>query len=181
MSKIKYKRILLKLSGEALQGEEGFGIDPSILSSICDEIKAAHTLGVEVAIVVGGGNFLRGADLIQYNFNKVASDQIGMLATTMNAIAIEDMLSSKGVKVKHLSPFNIKPICDTYNFREANNLLESTVLVFSGGTSNPFCTTDSAACLRGVECNVDIVLKGTKVDGIYTKDPVKFADAVKYD
>ena len=181
MSKPIYKRILLKLSGEALQGDEGFGIDPSILDRMALEIKELIEMGVEVGVVIGGGNLFRGAKLAKAGMNRVVGDHMGMLATVMNGLAMRDALHRADVNAKLMSAFQLNGICDTYNWSEAIKMLrESRVVIFSAGTGSPFFTTDSAACLRGIEIEADVVLKATKVDGVYDKDPAKFADAVLY-
>lgn len=176
-----YKRILLKLSGEALQGDDGFGIDPSILDRMALEIKELIDMGVEVGVVLGGGNLFRGAKLAKAGMNRVVGDHMGMLATVMNGLAMRDSLFRADVNAKLMSAFQLNGICDTYNWSEAIKMLrEKRVVIFSGGTGSPFFTTDSAACLRGIEIEADVVLKATKVDGVYDKDPAKFADAVLY-
>lgn len=181
MSKPIYKRILLKLSGEALQGEEGFGIDPSILDRMALEIKELIEMGVEVGVVLGGGNLFRGAKLAKAGMNRVVGDHMGMLATVMNGLAMRDSLFRADVNAKLMSAFQLNGICDTYNWSEAIKMLrEKRVVIFSAGTGSPFFTTDSAACLRGIEIEADVVLKATKVDGVYDKDPAKHADAVLY-
>ena len=181
MSKPIYKRILLKLSGEALQGDEGFGIDPSILDRMALEIKELIEMGVEVGVVIGGGNLFRGAKLAKAGMNRVVGDHMGMLATVMNGLAMRDALHRADVNAKLMSAFQLNGICDTYNWSEAIKMLrEGRVVIFSAGTGSPFFTTDSAACLRGIEIEADVVLKATKVDGVYDKDPAKFADAVLY-
>ena len=181
MSKPIYKRILLKLSGEALQGDEGFGIDPSILDRMAREIKELSEMGVEVGVVIGGGNLFRGAKLAKAGMNRVVGDHMGMLATVMNGLAMRDALHRADVNAKLMSAFQLNGICDTYNWSEAIKMLrEGRVVIFSAGTGSPFFTTDSAACLRGIEIEADVVLKATKVDGVYDKDPAKFADAVLY-
>lgn len=178
MSKPIYKRILLKLSGEALQGNEGFGIDPSILDRMALEIKELLEEGVEVGVVLGGGNLFRGAKLAKAGMNRVVGDHMGMLATVMNGLAMRDALHRAEVNAKLMSAFQLNGICDTYNWSEAIKMLrEKRVVIFSAGTGSPFFTTDSAACLRGIEIEADVVLKATKVDGVYDKDPAKFADA----
>ncbi|WP_150538644.1 UMP kinase [Actinobacillus vicugnae] len=178
MSKPIYKRILLKLSGEALQGDEGFGIDPSILDRMALEIKELVEMGVEVGVVLGGGNLFRGAKLAKAGMNRVVGDHMGMLATVMNGLAMRDALHRADVNAKLMSAFQLNGICDTYNWSEAIKMLrEKRVVIFSAGTGSPFFTTDSAACLRGIEIEADVVLKATKVDGVYDKDPAKFADA----
>ncbi|QGM80643.1 UMP kinase [Otariodibacter oris] len=181
MSTPIYKRILLKLSGEALQGSEGFGIDPSILDRMAIEIKELVEMGVEVGVVLGGGNLFRGAKLAKAGMNRVVGDHMGMLATVMNGLAMRDALHRAEVNAKLMSAFQLNGICDTYNWSEAIKMLrEKRVVIFSAGTGSPFFTTDSAACLRGIEIEADVVLKATKVDGVYDKDPVKNPDAVLY-
>ncbi|WGE89889.1 UMP kinase [Actinobacillus arthritidis] len=181
MSNPIYKRILLKLSGEALQGDEGFGIDPSILDRMALEIKELIEMGVEVGVVLGGGNLFRGAKLAKAGMNRVVGDHMGMLATVMNGLAMRDALHRADVNAKLMSAFQLNGICDTYNWSEAIKMLrEKRVVIFSAGTGSPFFTTDSAACLRGIEIEADVVLKATKVDGVYDKDPAKFADAKLY-
>lgn len=181
MNKPIYQRILLKLSGEALQGEDGFGIDPSILDRMAQEIKELVEMGVEVGVVLGGGNLFRGAKLAKAGMNRVVGDHMGMLATVMNGLAMRDALFRADVNAKLMSAFQLNGICDTYNWSEAIKMLrEKRVVIFSAGTGSPFFTTDSAACLRGIEIEADVVLKATKVDGVYDKDPAKYADAVLY-
>ena len=181
MSQPIYKRILLKLSGEALQGEEGFGIDPSILDRMALEIKELVEMGVEVGVVLGGGNLFRGAKLAKAGMNRVVGDHMGMLATVMNGLAMRDSLFRADVNAKLMSAFQLNGICDTYNWSEALKMLrEKRVVIFSAGTGRPFFTTDSAACLRGLEIEADVVLKATKVDGVYDCDPAKNADAKLY-
>lgn len=178
MSQPIYKRILLKLSGEALQGEDGFGIDPAILDRMAVEIKELVEMGVEVGVVLGGGNLFRGAKLAKAGMNRVVGDHMGMLATVMNGLAMRDSLFRADVNAKLMSAFQLNGICDTYNWSEAIKMLrEKRVVIFSAGTGSPFFTTDSAACLRGIEIEADVVLKATKVDGVYDKDPAKHNDA----
>ena len=181
MSQPIYKRILLKLSGEALQGDEGFGIDPSILDRMAIEIKELVEMGVEVGVVLGGGNLFRGAKLAKAGMNRVVGDHMGMLATVMNGLAMRDSLFRADVNAKLMSAFQLNGICDTYNWSEAIKMLrEKRVVIFSAGTGSPFFTTDSAACLRGIEIEADVVLKATKVDGVYDCDPAKNQDAKLY-
>lgn len=181
MEKPIYHRILLKLSGEALQGNEGFGIDPTILDRVALEIKDLVNMGVEVGVVIGGGNLFRGAKLAKAGMNRVVGDHMGMLATLMNGLALRDALFRADVNAKLMSAFPLEGICECYNWAEGISMLrEKRVVIFSAGTGNPFFTTDSAACLRGIEIEADVVLKATKVDGIYDKDPSKFQDAVLY-
>lgn len=178
---IQYKRILLKLSGEAMVGNEGLGIDPSILDRTVQEIKELVELGVQVGLVVGGGNIFRGQTLAEAGMNRVAGDHMGMLATVMNGLALRDSLQRHGVKARLMSAIALKGVCDTYNWADAISLLEAgNVVIFSAGTGNPFFTTDTAACLRGVEIQADVVLKGTKVDGVYSADPMKDPNAEFY-
>ena len=178
MNKPIYQRILLKLSGEALQGEEGFGIDPSILDRMALEIKELIGMGVEVGVVIGGGNLFRGAKLAKAGMNRVVGDHMGMLATVMNGLAMRDALHRADVNAKLMSAFQLNGICDTYNWSEAIRMLrEKRVVIFSAGTGSPFFTTDSAACLRGIEIEADVVLKATKVDGVYDSDPAKNPNA----
>ncbi|MDO4627221.1 MAG: UMP kinase [Pasteurellaceae bacterium] len=178
MSKPIYQRILLKLSGEALQGDDGFGIDPSILDRMALEIKELVAMGVEVGVVLGGGNLFRGAKLAKAGMNRVVGDHMGMLATVMNGLAMRDALHRADVNAKLMSAFQLNGICDTYNWSEAIKMLrEKRVVIFSAGTGSPFFTTDSAACLRGIEIEADVVLKATKVDGVYDCDPAKNPNA----
>lgn len=177
-----YRRILLKLSGEALMGNEGFGIDSQVLDRMAQEIKELVELGVQVGLVIGGGNLFRGEGLAKAGMNRVVGDHMGMLATVMNGLAMRDALHRAYVNARLMSAIPLNGVCDNYQWAEAISLLKSgRVVIFSAGTGNPFFTTDSAACLRGVEIEADIVLKATKVDGVYSDDPVKNPEAVKYD
>ncbi|AIY65910.1 UMP kinase [Pseudoalteromonas piratica] len=176
-----FRRVLLKLSGEALMGQEGFGIDPSILDRMAQEIKELVELGVEVGVVIGGGNFLRGGTLAENGMNRVVGDHMGMLATVMNGLAMRDALHRAYVNARLMSAIPLNGVCDAYNWAEAISLLKTgRVVIFSAGTGNPFFTTDSAACLRGIEIEADTVLKATKVDGVYSDDPVKNPEATLY-
>ncbi|MBC9131710.1 UMP kinase [Frischella sp. Ac48] len=176
-----YKRILLKLSGEALQGDEGFGIDASVLDRMALEVKDLVEMGVEVALVIGGGNLFRGAGLAKAGMNRVVGDHMGMLATVMNGLAMRDALHRIEVNARLMSAIPLNGVCDDYRWTEAISLLRhGKVVILSAGTGNPFFTTDSAACLRGIEIEADVVLKATKVDGVYSADPVKYADAQLY-
>ena len=176
-----YKRILLKLSGEALQGSEGFGIDASILDRMAQEIKELVELGIQVGVVIGGGNLFRGAGLAKAGMNRVVGDHMGMLATVMNGLAMRDALHRAYVNARLMSAISLQGVCDSYSWAEAiSQLRAGKVVIFSAGTGNPFFTTDSAACLRGIEIEADVVLKATKVDGVYNEDPVKNPDAVLY-
>ena len=177
-----YKRILLKLSGEALQGTEGFGIDASILDRMAQEIKELVELGIQVGVVIGGGNLFRGAGLAKAGMNRVVGDHMGMLATVMNGLAMRDALHRAYVNARLMSAIPLNGVCDSYSWAEAISLLRNNrVVILSAGTGNPFFTTDSAACLRGIEIEADVMLKGTRVDGIYTADPEKDPTATKFD
>lgn len=182
MNKVIYKRILLKLSGEALQGDNLFGIDPAKLNRVSTEIKSVVDLGVEVAIVIGGGNLIRGSDFyISGVIDRVTADQMGMLATIINGLALSDALDKKNIPVKVMSAIAAPGVVDFYNRRLAKEALQQKkVLIFVGGTGNPLVTTDSAAALRGIEINADIVLKATKVDGVFATDPIKNPKAERY-
>ncbi|PNH89858.1 uridylate kinase [Vibrio diazotrophicus] len=177
-----YQRILLKLSGEALQGEEGFGIDPAVLDRMAQEVKELVELGVQVGVVIGGGNLFRGAGLAKAGMNRVVGDHMGMLATVMNGLAMRDALHRAYVNARVMSAIPLNGVCDDYNWADAiSQLRGGRVVIFSAGTGNPFFTTDSAACLRGIEIEADIVLKATKVDGVFSADPVANPDAQLYD
>ena len=181
-AKPAYQRILLKLSGEALQGAEGFGIDPSILDRMAQEIKELVELGVQVGVVIGGGNLFRGAGLAKAGMNGVVGDHMGMLATVMNGLAMRDALHRAYVNTRLMSAIPLNGVCDNYRWAEAISLLRNgRVVIFAAGTGNPFFTPDSAACLRGIEIEADGVLKATKVDGVFTDDPAKNPDAVLYE
>lgn len=178
----KYKRILLKLSGEALSGNESFGIDPKILDSMALSIGQLVGIGVQVGLVVGGGNLFRGAALQQAGLDRVTGDHMGMLATVMNALAMRDALERSNIATQAMSAIPMTGVVEHYDRRKAiRALTNGDVVIFSAGTGNPFFTTDSAACLRAIEVDADLVLKATKVDGVYSADPMKVADAVKYD
>jgi uridylate kinase len=178
----KYKRILLKLSGEALTGNESFGIDPKILDSMALAIGQLVGIGVQVGLVVGGGNLFRGAALQAAGLDRVTGDHMGMLATVMNALAMRDALERSNIATQAMSAIPMTGVVDHYDRRKAiRALINGDVVIFSAGTGNPFFTTDSAACLRAIEMDADLVLKATKVDGVYSADPMKFPDAVKYD
>jgi uridylate kinase len=179
---MKYKRVLLKLSGEALMGSKNYGIDPATLAVYCEQIKEVVTGGVQVAIVIGGGNIFRGLQGAAEGFDRVQGDYMGMLATVINSMALQAELEKQGVATKLLSGLNIDPIAESTSGRKAiDNLNEGKVVIISGGTGNPFFTTDSASALRAVEIHADVLLKGTRVDGVYTADPEKDPNAVKYD
>lgn len=176
-----FRRVLLKLSGEALMGDEGFGIDPKVLDRMATEIKELVEMGIQVGLVIGGGNLFRGQKLSQAGMNRVVGDHMGMLATVMNGLAMRDALHRAFVNARLMSAIPLNGVCDDYNWAEAISLLKSgRVVIFSAGTGNPFFTTDSAACLRGIEIEADVVLKATKVDGVYSADPVKDPNATLY-
>ncbi|MEO5572969.1 MAG: UMP kinase [Gammaproteobacteria bacterium] len=176
-----YSRILLKLSGEALMGRSDYGIDPSVIHRVAAEIYELVNIGVQVALVIGGGNIFRGTGLASGGIDRVTADQMGMLATVMNALAMQDALERLGLLVRVMSALKINQICEDYIRRRAMRHLEKgRVVILAAGTGNPFFTTDSAASLRGIELGAQIVLKATKVDGIYSADPVKHADAQYY-
>ncbi len=176
-----YSRILLKLSGEALQGDHLFGIDANKLSRISQEIAGARALGVQVALVIGGGNLIRGADLCAAGFDRITADQMGMLATVINGLALRDALAKESIPVTLMSAFSIPSIADQYDRSKAQQELnQGKVVIFSAGTGNPLVTTDSAAALRGIEIGADIVLKATKVEGVFNDDPIKNPKAERY-
>ena len=180
-TKPAYRRVLLKLSGEALMGDEPFGIDAKVLDRLAQEIKELVELGVQVGLVIGGGNLFRGEGLAKAGMNRVVGDHMGMLATVMNGLAMRDALHRAFVNARLMSAIELNGVCDSYNWADAISLLKSgRVVIFSAGTGNPFFTTDSAACLRGIEIEADLVLKGTKVDGVYSADPVKDPNAQLY-
>ncbi len=182
MSKPVYRRILLKLSGEALLGEEDYGIDPNILERIAGEISEVIRAGVQVAVVIGGGNIFRGAGLAQSGIDRVTGDHMGMLATVMNSLALQDALEKDGTEARVMSALAIHDVCEDYIRRRAMRHLEKgRVVICAAGTGNPFFTTDTAAALRAIEIDADIVLKATKVDGIYTADPKVEKQASRYD
>ena len=180
MPKAKYKRVLLKLSGEAISGEKGFGIDPQTLGEICDVIKRVTEMGVEVAVVVGGGNFWRGRQA--QDIERVTADYMGMLATVMNGQALQDALEYRGVDTRLQLAFEIKQIGEPYIRRKAVRHLElGRVVIFAGGTGNPFFSTDTCAALRASEVDAEVILAGKTIDGVYSDDPKKNPDAKKYD
>jgi uridylate kinase len=179
---LKYKRILLKLSGEALMGDQGFGIEAKMLEHYANQIKSVTELGVEVAVVIGGGNIFRGLSAHASNIERVQGDYMGMLATVINGMAIQSALEAVGLYTRLVSAIEIRQIAEPYIRRRAVRHLEKKrVVIFSAGTGNPYFTTDSAAALRASEIGADVILKGTKVDGIYTADPKKDPTATKYD
>lgn len=178
----KYKRILLKLSGEELMGDEGFGIDPKVLDRMALEIGQLVGIGVQVGLVIGGGNLFRGSALHAAGMERVTGDHMGMLATVMNALAMRDALNRSGISAHVMSAIPMSGIVEHYDRRRAVRYLENgDVVIFAAGTGNPFFTTDSAACLRGIEIDAEVVLKATKVDGVYSADPMVEHDAVLYE
>ncbi|MBT8064340.1 MAG: UMP kinase [Gammaproteobacteria bacterium] len=178
----EYERILLKLSGEALLGQEDYGIDPAIIHRIAVEIGDVAALGIQITVVIGGGNIFRGAGLAESGIDRVTGDHMGMLATVMNSLALQDALESIDVDARVMSAVSVHDVCEDYIRRRAIRHLEKgRVVICAGGTGNPFFTTDTAAALRAIEIGADIVLKATKVDGVYSADPVRDANAELFD
>ena len=181
MAEPMYRRILLKLSGEILAGDKGFGIDPGKASYLANEVKSVHELGISIGLIIGAGNIFRGIEASSRGMDRVTGDYLGMLATIMNAIAVQDALEKIACETRTLSAINVSQIAEPYIRRRAIRHLEKgRVVIISGGTGNPFFTTDSAAALRAKELGADVVLKGTKVNGVYDKDPMEFDDAKKF-
>jgi len=179
---VNYKRVLLKLSGEALMADQDYGIDANMLARVASEITEVVNMGVEVALVIGGGNIFRGAGLVQSGIDRIAGDHMGMLATVMNSLAMQDALEKQGITCRVMSAVKISRMCEEYVQRRAIRHMEKgRVVIFAAGTGNPFFTTDTAGCLRAVEIGADSVLKATKVDGVYDSDPVKNPDAKRYE
>jgi uridylate kinase len=179
---MKYKRILLKLSGESLMGDKNFGIDPERLAIYAQEIKDAAAAGIEVAVVIGGGHIFRGIQAAEGGMDRVQGDYMGMLATVINSMALQSALEGMGVQTRLQSAIKMEQICEPFIRRRAVRHLEKgRVVIFGAGTGNPYFTTDTAATLRAIEIEADVILKGTRVDGIYTADPEKVPDAVKYE
>jgi uridylate kinase len=185
VSALKYKRVLLKLSGEAFAGAKDTkdgGIDPETIRSIAEEVAQVYQSGVQVGVVIGGGNIIRGATLSKFGFDRVSADQMGMLATVINCLSMQDALEKLGISTRVMSAIKMSSIAEFYIRRRAVRHLEKgRITLFAAGTGNPYFTTDSAATLRAIECNCDIIMKATNVDGIYDKDPNKHKDAVKYE
>ena len=178
---VAYRRVLLKISGEALMGEQNYGIDVDVARMVGEELKAVHELGVQVAVVVGGGNIFRGVSKSAGNMDRSAADYIGMLATVMNAVVLQDALEKLDVQTRVMSAIDIPQLAEPFIRRRAVRHLEKgRIVLFAAGTGNPYFTTDSAAALRALEIKAEIILKATKVDGVYTADPMKDADAVRY-
>lgn len=181
MKKIQYKRILLKISGEVLTGEGNYGIDPQVIQEIAQEIKEVKTLGVELAIVIGGGNIFRGVAASSKGMDRVSADYMGMLATVLNGIALQDALEKVGVQTRVQTAIEMRELAEPYIRRKAIRHLEKgRVVIFAGGTGNPYFTTDTTASLRAMEIGAEVILKATKVDGIYNKDPLLDKGAKKY-
>ena len=182
MPETAYQRVLLKLSGEVLAGEEGFGIDPAKATQLAVEVKSIHDLGIDIGLVIGAGNIFRGMQAAAKGMQRVTGDYLGMLATIMNAICVQDALENLGTVTRTLSAITVAQIAEPYIRRRAIRHLEKgRVVVVAGGTGNPYFTTDTAAALRATELGAEVLIKGTKVDGVYDKDPVVHSDAVKYD
>jgi len=181
-SPVIYKRVLVKLSGEALMGDLDYGIDSTMLARVATEVAEVVNMGIEVALVIGGGNIFRGAGLVQSGIDRVTGDHMGMLATVINSLAMQDALEKQGLNCRVMSAVKINRMCEEYVQRRAIRHLEKgRVVIFAAGIGNPFFTTDTAGCLRAVEIGADSVLKATKVDGVYDSDPVKNPDAVRYE
>ena len=182
MANLKYRRVLLKLSGEALAGEHKTGIDPDTVAAICDEIGGLLEMGVELALVIGGGNIFRGLSGSAKGLERSSADYMGMLATVLNALAVQDRLEKQGFPTRVLSAIDMQQVCEPFIRRRALRHLEKgRVVICAAGTGNPYFTTDTTAALRGMELKCDAIIKATKVDGIYDKDPAKHSDAVKFD
>jgi len=176
-----YRRILLKLSGEALLGRQQYGIDPDVISRIASEVAEVAALGVQVGLVIGGGNIFRGAGLAEAGMDRVTADHMGMLATIINALALQDALERRGVTARTMSALQVHEVCEDYIRRRAIRHLEKgRIVIFAAGTGNPFFTTDTAASLRAIEIGADVLIKATKVDGVYSADPMKDPSAVRY-
>lgn len=175
---VKYRRVLLKLSGEALAGDKGFGIDPPVVDRLTDEVRRVHGMGVSLGLVIGGGNIVRGTTASQRGMDRVTADYMGMLATIINALAIQDMLERKGVVTRVMTAIRMEELAEPYIRRRALRHLEKgRVVIFAGGTGNPYFSTDTAAVLRAIEMEADVVIKATKVPGVFTADPKKDPDA----
>ncbi len=178
MDQPKYKRVLLKLSGEALMGDQSFGISTDMLTYVAEEIKAVHDLGVEIAVVVGGGNIFRGVKATSFGMERTSADHMGMLATVMNSLALQDAMEKIGLQTRVQTAISMHEVAEPYILRRALRHLEKgRIVIFAAGTGNPYFTTDTAAVLRGQEVHAEVLLKATKVDGLYDADPVTHADA----
>ena len=179
---ILYKRILLKLSGEALMGQQGFGIDPKICIKLAKDLQSIQSLGIQIGLVIGAGNIFRGLNGEAFNMKRVVADQIGMIATTINGLSIQQCLENLSCKAHVMTALSPHDSVKAYNYQEAQSLLQKNeIVIFVGGSGNPYFTTDSAAALRAAEMTSQVLIKATKVDGIYDRDPVKYPQAVKYD
>ena len=182
MKTLKYKRILLKLSGESLMGKKGFGIDPEVLNFFADEIISIHKLGVQIGVVIGGGNIFRGLNASDQGIGRVTGDQMGMLATLINSLALQNSIELKGTYSRLMSSIKMDEIAEPYIRRRAIRHLEKgRVVIFGAGTGHPYFSTDTAASLRAVEMEADVIIKGTRVDGVFDADPEKFPGALKFD
>ena len=182
MPETAYQRVLLKLSGEVLAGEEGFGIDPAKATQLAVEVKSIHDLGIDIGLVIGAGNIFRGMQAAAKGMQRVTGDYLGMLATIMNAVCVQDALENLGTVTRTLSAITVAQIAEPYIRRRAIRHLEKgRIVIVAGGTGNPYFTTDTAAALRATELGAEVLIKGTKVDGVYDKDPVVHSDAIKYD
>ncbi len=182
MENIRFKRVLFKLSGEALAGPKGFGVDPETVNSFCAEIAQAAALGVELALVIGGGNIFRGLSASAAGMDRASADYMGMLATIMNAVAVQDALEKQGLSTRVMSAIMMREVCEPYIRRRAIRHLEKgRVVICAAGTGNPYFTTDTAAALRAMELKTQVIIKGTKVNGVYDKDPKKHDDAVMFE
>jgi uridylate kinase len=182
MARSKYRRILLKLSGEALMGEQGYGIDLAVLDAIAAEVKAVHGLGVQIAVVIGGGNIFRGLSAAAKGMERASADYMGMLATVLNALALQNALENRDVHTRVQSAIEMRELAEPYIRRRAVRHLEKDrVVIFAAGTGNPYFTTDTAAALRAMEIGAEVIMKATKVDGVYSADPLKDPSATRYD
>ena len=182
MTESKFNRVLLKLSGEALMGEASFGISTDVLDYVAGEIRELAALGVQTALVIGAGNIFRGVSGASTGMNRPSADNMGMLATVINSIAMHDALERNGVPARVLSAIPMRTVCESFSLQKAlHHLNKGRVVIFAAGTANPFFTTDTAAVLRGLEINADVICKATRVDGVYDKDPLRHEDAVKFD
>lgn len=182
MTELKYKRLLVKLSGEALMGRYDFGIDPNVIKSLAQQLQRLQQAGVEIGVVIGGGNIFRGAGLAAAGLDRVVGDQMGMLATVMNALALKDGLQKQGLEVCVMSGLSMPQVCENYTQRDARRRIAAgEIVIFAAGTGNPYFTTDTGASLRAIEIEADLMIKATKVDGIYDDDPMKNPNATRYD
>ncbi len=177
-----YRRLLLKLSGEGLAGDDGFGINPTVIAGVAEQIRDVHRLGVELSVVIGGGNIIRGMTAAAQGMDRANADYMGMLGSVINAMALQDSLGKAGVDTRVLSAFEIKQVAEVYIRRRAIRHMEKgRVVIFGGGTGNPYFTTDTAAALRAAEVHAEVILKATQVDGVYSSDPVQDPEAVRYE